>query len=148
MPIGPAAAPPEGCQRLHWLAAVRRHVSWGAERQVARLLTPDTLAAMLNEVNGPDRLAALARHVSLGQLLRVFRTLLAQGVPMRPLARMAEALQHAIVMDLGARTLTAADVERLERQLPLYPTPWLVGIIRRDLGLPETPLRVGQERWM
>jgi len=139
MPIGPAAAPPAGCERLHWLAAVARHVGWGAERHIAHLLTADTLGLMLAEVNQDDRFAALARHVSSGQLLRVFRTLIAQGVAVRPLERQLEALQQAVLVELAARTLTPADVERIERQLPLFATPWLVGIIRRDLGLPGTP---------
>jgi hypothetical protein len=148
MPIGPAAAPPPGCERLHWLAAVARHVAWAAERHVPKLLTTDVLAGMLNDLNDADQLATLARHVSLGQLLRVFRTLLGQGLPLRPLGRMAEALQRAIVADLASRTLTMADVERLERQVPLFTTPWLVGIIRVDLGLPAAPPTSGREGWV
>ncbi|MEB3329164.1 MAG: FHIPEP family type III secretion protein [Candidatus Sericytochromatia bacterium] len=147
MPIGPGATPPAGCKRLHWLAAVARHVAWSAHRSVPRLLTSDTLAALLNGLNDDDHLSTLARHVSLGQLLRVFRTLLGQGLPLRPLPRMAEALQRAIVADLATRTLSLADVERLERQLPMYATPWLVGIIRKDLGLPAAPAAPIQEGW-
>jgi hypothetical protein len=64
---------------------------------------------------------------------------LRQGIPLKPLPRLLEALTAAILGELASRPLAHPELERLNRQLPMFPTRKLVGIARASLGLPEEP---------
>lgn len=137
MPVGPEAAVPD-LPRLHWLTAVSRHLSAALPRHADRLLSVPRVLEILRstETAGYDR--ELERYVSLPELKLVFETLLRQGLSLRPLAPMLESIVTAILADLAKRTLTPTDIERLNRQLPAFSTPWLVAAVRRGMGLPET----------
>lgn len=137
MPVGPEADVPD-LPRLHWLTAVSRHLSAALPRHADRLLSVPRVLEVLRstETAGYDR--ELERYVSLPELKLVFETLLRQGLSLRPLAPMLESIVTAILADLAKRTLSPTDIERLNRQLPAFSTPWLVAAVRRGMGLPET----------
>jgi hypothetical protein len=137
MPVGPEADVPD-LPRLHWLTAVSRHLSAALPRHADRLLSVPRVLEILRstETAGYDR--ELERYVSLPELKLVFETLLRQGLSLRPLAPMLESIVTAILADLAKRTLSPTDIERLNRQLPAFSTPWLVAAVRRGMGLPET----------
>lgn len=137
MPVGPEAEVPD-LPRLHWLTAISRHLSAALPRHADRLLSVPRVQEILRstETAGYDR--ELERYVSLPELKLVFETLLRQGLSLRPLAPMLESIVKAILADLAQRTLNASEIERLNRQLPAFATPWLVGAVRRGMGLPET----------
>ncbi|MFN3432012.1 MAG: hypothetical protein ACK46X_18940, partial [Candidatus Sericytochromatia bacterium] len=48
-----------------------------------------------------------------------------------------ESMLTAILADLASRSLNPSEIERLNRQLPVFSTPWLLAAVRRGLGLPE-----------
>ncbi|MEB3196215.1 MAG: FHIPEP family type III secretion protein [Candidatus Sericytochromatia bacterium] len=136
MPVGPHSVPPEGLERLHWLAWVERHVSHVVRNSLDALLTEEALVPLLLEASRAGYQRELERYVSVPELLRVFRTLLRQGLPLRPLPQMLEALQQAVLSGLAARTMLPPDMERLGRRLPFFSTQQLVRIVRVALALP------------
>jgi flagellar biosynthesis component FlhA len=141
MPIGPASLPPVGLERIHWLTYVERHISSTVHQQRHRLLLEDAVASLLIEARRAGYNHELERYVSLAELRRVFRQLLAQGIPLRPLPPMLEAMLQAVLSDLAGRTITPGDYERLGRRLPLFSTERLVNVVRQSLGLPPVPQR-------
>lgn len=137
MPIGPASTPPAGLERIHWLTQVERHVSTVVNHMPERLLLEEAVCALLLEARRAGYGHELERYVSVAELWRVFRRLLSQGLPLRPLPAMLEAMLQAVLQDLARRTITPADFERLGRRLPLFPTDQLVHHVRQALGLPS-----------
>lgn len=138
MPVGPASTPPVGLERIHWLTQVERHVSNVVNRIPERLLLEDAVCALLMESRRAGYEHELERYVSVAELWRVFRRLLAQGLPLRPLPFILEAMLQAVLHDLARRSITPADFERLGRRLPLFPTEQLVNHVRQALDLPPS----------
>lgn len=136
MPVGPDADVPE-LPRLHWLTAVSRHVSAVLPRHAEKLLSVPRVHDILREAEAAGYDRELERYVSVPELKLVFQALLRQGLPLRPLAPMLESMLTAILADLASRSLNPSEIERLNRQLPVFSTPWLLAAVRRGLGLPE-----------
>jgi hypothetical protein len=137
MPIGPGAAPPSDLERVHWLTQVTRHVNFIANQHRHRLLPEDMVTTLLTEARRAGYTHELERYVSVAEIWRVFRQLLSQGIPLRPMPLILDALLTAILEDLARRRLSVSEYERLGRRLPLFSTERLVAEVRRALGLPK-----------
>jgi hypothetical protein len=136
LPIGPAATPPPHLERLHWIAAVNRHLLALVPRMADRLLSVPVVHDLLEQAerNGYDH--ELERYVSLPELRLVFQALARQRLCLEP-SSMLEAMLTAIIADLAGRSLAPSELERIARQLPVYSTTRLVGFVRKALGLAE-----------
>lgn len=138
LPIGPGAMPPAHLERIHWIAAMNRHVTAVVPRFADRLLTVPMLHAMLEQAETVGYDHELERYVSVPELRLVFQALIRQGLRLEPPV-MLEKLLTSILADLSGRSLSPSELERIARQLPVFPTSRLVGIVRKGLGLPESP---------
>ncbi|HEY9722167.1 MAG TPA: FHIPEP family type III secretion protein [Oscillatoriaceae cyanobacterium] len=136
MPIGPAAQPPE-LPRVHWITAIARHVTARLPAHAYRLLTVPMIYALLTEAEAGGYDHEIERYVSLPELRLVFQALLRQGLPLRPIHKILDAMLTAILAELAGRPLKAPELERLSRQLPVFSTQRLLGFVRAALGLPE-----------
>ena len=140
MPVGPASEPPPELARVHWLVAIDRHLASSLPAHAEKLVTAGVVQALLVEAERAGYDHELERYVSIPELRQVFRTLLRQGLPIKPIAPMLEAMLRAILADLAGRPITPPEIEKLQRQLPVFPTGRLVGVVRAALGLsPEPP---------
>lgn len=139
MPVGPASEPPE-LPRVHWITAIARHVTARLPAHAHRLVTVPMVYSLLvgAQADGYDH--ELERYLSLPELRLVLQAMLRQGLPLRPLAKMLDAMLTAVLAELASRPLKGPELERLSRQLPVFPTHRLVGFVRDALGLPaEAP---------
>ena len=139
MPVGPASEPPGELLRVHWLVAIDRHLTASLPGHADKLVTPTVVQALLLEAERAGYDHELERYVSIPELRLVFQVLLRQGLPLKPIAPMLEAMLGMILADLAGRALTPPDIERLQRQLPMFPTGKLVGTVRTAIGLAPEP---------
>jgi hypothetical protein len=137
MPIGEGAEPPDDLPRLHWMTAVCRHLSAALPRHAADLLSVRTTHELLIEAEAGGYDHELERYLSIPELRFVFQMLLRQRVPLRPLPKMLEGLTQFILKDLASRKLAHEELEKINRQLPFFPTARLAGVIRKSIGLGE-----------
>ncbi len=139
MPVGPASEPPADLLRVHWLVAIDRHLTASLPAFADKLVTPAVVQALLSEAERAGYDHELERYVSVPELRLVFRTILRQGLPLKPIAPMLEAMLRVILAELASRPLSPPEIEKLQRQLPVFPTGKLVGVVRGALGLSPEP---------
>lgn len=139
MPVGPASEPPAELARVHWLVAIDRHLTASLPAVADKLVTPAIVQSLLTEAERAGYDHELERYVSIPELRLVFRALLGQGLPVRPIAPMLEAMLRAILAELASRPLSPPEIEKLQRQLPVFSTGKLVGVVRGALGLSPDP---------
>jgi hypothetical protein len=138
LPIGPGATPPEALERLHWIAAMNRHLTAVLPKHAHRLLTTPVVHGLLAEAEAHGYDHELERYVSVPELRLVFQALVRQGLRLEP-APMLESLLTTVLAELAGRALPPPELEKIARQLPVFPTGKLVGIVRRGLGLSPEP---------
>lgn len=136
MPVGPASDPPLDLARVHWLVAIDRHLTASLPAKADRLLTTGIVQALLSEAERSGYDHELERYVSVPELQLVFKHLLRDGLPLKPIAPILESMLRTILAELAGRPIPASELERLQRQLPVFPTRKLSGIVRASMGLP------------
>ncbi|MDB5096598.1 MAG: flhA, partial [Cyanobacteria bacterium RYN_339] len=138
LPIGPGATPPAALERLHWIVAMNRHVTAVLPAHATKLLTAPVVHGLLQDAEALGYDHELERYVSIPELRLVFQALLKQGLRVEA-GPALERMLTTVLADLAGREVTPPELEKIARQLPVFGTQRLVGIVRKGMGLPEQP---------